>query len=793
MSVHLIFMKDGAKMTRPVLSREEYFKLRNTPENAKSFYDARGGDEQAKAAQVQFCYNDLLPDGVLKGCCHPSSTFAHDIDCDSQEEQARIRDVLLEKKDEIGLLELSGSARYGLHAVCRRQAGKTIRECQYALSMATQTEYDTNARGLARVLYTGPATEDNLFWLDDAIFEETLTAEESAEEYKRLKEREQKNQEDIPPTAKKANKHYRPWEEPLYSKESRNQGSSSSTMAAQENIPKFPDSLDKKNASSETISERTRFIAEGVMKEKGLDRRDFVDEGGRHTTVKIFLSGATQLLTKAEANGVLQELMPDHWGDQNIQQLVNDFYQNYTNPSQRLLKYQEQLFAQSRWLSAAELSAPQGMLGDAPPEMPKKLPKLIRLLTSRTPDVYKPAVAHAVFPALGTHLCGVSFRYTDNRIHEATLMNCLMAKTGAGKGCIDKPIERIMADIKKRDKDNEQREADWKADCQRKGANKDKLTRPEGLVIQIIDPDMTKPALVTRMDEAEGHFVYVKLNELDLFEQLKGQTGKQHFQLMCLAFDPDSEYGQTRYGTQSVTARPRCRFNWNACTTILKGRKFFRAVLTDGPISRINFCTIPEEEIGCDQPVYGDYDLAFDEELKPFIDKLTSSRGQIECRQAYKLAQQLQQECAEFARLSQNATYWNLSHRACVIAWLKACVLYVANGQQWEKSIEDFIVWSMRYDLWCKMAFFGADIERAERGDDNRIGTRGPKNLLEMLPDVFTTEDARRVRRQENLDTDEKKCRNMLYQWLHRKYILQLTADSFQKSGQTPGMNGQIM
>ena len=521
------------------------------------------------------------------------------------------------------------------------------------------------------------------------------------------------------------------------------------------------------------------------MKEKGLDKSDFLDAGGRHTAVKIFLSGVTQLLTKAESNGVLKVLMPDHWGDDNIQQLVNDFYQNYTNPNQRLLKYQEELFTQSRRLSVSDSSHPQGMLGETPPEMPKKLPKLISLLTSKTPDVYKAAVANAVFPALGAHLCGVSFTYTDNVEHEATLMNCLMAPTGSGKGCIDEPIRHIMADIKRRDEENERREAEWKKDCQKKGANKDKLVRPEGLVIQIIDPDMTKPALVTRMDEAEGHFVYVKLNELDLFEQLKGQTGKQHFQLMCLAFDPKSEYGQTRYGTQSVTARPRCRFNWNACSTIIKGRRFFRKVLTDGPISRINFCTIPEEVIGSEQPVFGIYDLAFDEELKPYIDKLNSARGVLDCQQAYKLAKQLQQECAEFARLSQSDTYWNLSHRACVIAWLKACVLYVANGLQWEKSIAEFTSWSLRYDMWCKMAFFGADIERAERGEDGSLNRRGPRNLLEMLPNEFTLNDAKRVRQQEGLSNQDKKCENMIRQWVHRNYVLRVTDDSFVKASIT--------
>ena len=769
--VNLIYMDgNGHKVARPVADRTDYTALRNAPENAKNFYDARAGDKAAKGRQTQFNYNDLLPDGVLRGCCHPSSTFAHDIDCNSAEEQARIRDVLIAKKDETGLLELSGSAGYGLHAVCRRPLGRTVRECQYALSMATQTEYDTNARGLARVLYTGPATADNLFYLDDAIFDEPLSVEESAEEYERLKLREKNGEEEVPPQAKKALKHYRPWEEETPSDSPRG-----------EQKPGTPEKRagKKEEVRGKKADERTRFIAEGVMKEKGLQPSDFVDEGGRHTTVKVLLSGVTQLLTREEVNGVLSELMPDHWQDENIQQLVSDFYQNYTKPTQRLTRYQEQLFAQSRRI-ADTTTAPYP--ASAPPEMPKRLPKLVELLTSRTPEPYKAAVAHAVFPPLATHLCGVRFRYTDNVEHEATLMNCLMGGTGSGKGCIDKPIERIMADIKRRDKENEHREREWKKECLRKADNKDKRDRPEGLVIQIIDPDMTKPALVTRMDEAEGHFVYVKLNELDLFEQLRGMTGKQHFQLMCLAFDTDATYGQTRIGTQSVTARPMCRFNWNACTTILKGRRFFRKVLTDGPISRINFCTIPDDEIGAEQPVYGQYDGEFDEQLKPYVDRLVAARGLTGCQQATRLARKLQQECADTARLTQSEVYWNLSHRACVIAWLKACVLYVANGGRWEKPIDDFIRWSLQYDLWCKMQFFGDDIAKANSGEDSRIGKRGPQNLLELLPDEFTTEDAKRVRLQQGLDNSGNRCRNMIYQWMNRKYVLQLTVDSFKKT-----------
>ena len=780
MIYQITYVKDESgqnrKVARLVKDRQELLALRDSPDNLGHLAKAKQGDKAEKAELLQLAYNIGYVDGLLAGCKSIGSFFFYDVDLYGQDSDA-LKNLILSKKEEIGLMMLERSASGGWHLVCRRERGKTILECIVKTSLTLRLEMDTGAKDLQRVVFSTSGSADDLVYLDDELFGEPMSREECEAEYQVLKERERKKLEEVPAGAKKANKHYRPWEDNnSKGAEGRTQGTGTSvTSQATPQMSQSP-------CTTEEVTERTRFIAEGVMKEKGLDASDFVDEGGRHTAVKIFLSGATQLLSKGETNGVLQELMPQHWGDQNIQQLVNDFYQNYTNPSQRLLKYQEELFTKSRRLSASELSAPQGMLGERPPEMPKKLPKLIKLLTSRTPDAYKPAVANAVFPALGAHLCRVSFKYTDNVVHEATLMNCLMAETGAGKGCIDKPIEFVMKDIKKRDDENEKREKEWKQDYERKGANKDKMLRPEGLVIQIIDPDMTKPALVTRMDEAEGHFVYVKLNELDLFEQLKGKTGKQHFQLMCLAFDPDSEYGQTRYGTQSVTARPKCRFNWNACSTILKGRKFFRNVLTDGPISRINFCTIPEEEIGCDQPIYGIYDLAFEEELKPYIDKLTSARGQIDCQQAFRLAKRLQQECAEFARLSQNRVYWNLSHRACVIAWLKACVLYVANGQQWERSIEDFIIWSLRYDMWCKMAFFGADIERAERGEDSRLGKHGPRNLLELLPDEFTIDDARRVRQQEGLDTDDKKCRHMLSQWVYRNYISQITDHSFKKA-----------
>ena len=778
--IYHITYKNNRKYATPVKNREEFLALRNSKENLENLAKARTGDSEAKGRLVQFAYNLGHVSGALAGCKSIGSYFFHDIDCYDQSESEALAKHILAKKDEIGLMFLEKSASGGFHAVCKRMPGTTILENQVKIANILKIEMDTNTKDLQRVAYGSSGSPEDLLYLDDVLFTEPMSAEECEAEYARLKERERRGEEQVPPGAKKARKHYKPWED---------EDVSSRPSAARGEI-----SVSSKGDVSTTLDmtsldERIRFIADAVLKAKNLERSDFLDIGGRHSAVKIFLSGANQLLSKEEANGVLAELMPEHWADKNIQDCVRDFYDKYYNPTQKLTKDQEGIYTESRRLGggilgqgqAAKPSANADEQIEQMPEMPseKKLPKLIRLLTRNTPAQYKAAVAHAVFPPLGTHLKEVSFEYTDYVQHEATLMNCLMAHTGAGKGCIDEPIRHIMADIKRRDEENTRREAEWKKDCQKKGANKDKQVRPEGLVIQEIDPDMTKPALVTRMDEAEGHFVYVKLNEIDLFEQLKGQTGKQHFQLMCLAFDPGAEFGQTRIGTQSVTARPKCRFNWNACTTIQKGRKFFSRVLTDGPISRINFCTIPEMEIGAEQPIYGKYDSAFDEELKPYIDNLVNARGQIDCPQAFKLAKKLQEECAEFARLSQDETYWNLSHRAIVIAWLKACVLYVANGCQWEKSIEDFIRWSLQYDLWCKMQFFGADIEAANRGEE-RIGTRGPRNLLELLPDEFTIEDAKRVRRQQGMDT--VKTGNMVSTWKKRHYVVQMADGSFIKS-----------
>ena len=409
-------------------------------------------------------------------------------------------------------------------------------------------------------------------------------------------------------------------------------------------------------------------------------------------------------------------------------------------------------------------------------ELPPKLPRLIKLLVSKTPKMYQPAVSQAVFPPLAAHLCSTRFRYIDNVEHEATLMSILCAPTGSGKECVSEPINHIMADIRTRDAEQRAREKAWKDECNSKGSNKDKRERPEGLVIQEVNIDMTNPAFVLRMKEAEEHFLYAKVNELNLFDALKGKTN-QHFRIMELAFDLGI-YGQDRVGVQSVTETVRVRFNWNASCTPKKCRDYFRRVVTDGPVSRISFSTIDRRPCGSEIPVYGSYDAAFDEELRPYIENLVKARGLVDCPQAFKLAQKLVGENAEFARLSQNYVFENLSFRANVIAYLKACVLYVANGMKWEKSIEDFVRWSERYDLWCKLKLFGQMIYEAdnEQAKTDKEFVSGPKNLLRMLPDEFTLEDYLKLRRQQGFEGDDRKrAMNAINQWVHRGYVARLT------------------
>ena len=568
---------------------------------------------------------------------------------------------------------------------------------------------------------------------------------------------------------------------------------------------------------AESASEKNLIAFDLFQESAGLKGMNIDTVGSRHSSLLAIMSaGASRVMSEEELMKVVAKRMPSYYQENDCHQLIHDFYAKYGDSSKpfsrdviRVNALAEQA---AKSLLAGDCKSPERLTGDflsgqngysllagdykspghlgdcksperltgsnlnvqscnasypPPPLMPKKLPKLVELLISKTPEIYQPAVAHAIFPPLATHLWNTRFRYIDNVEHEATLMTCLLAGTGAGKSCVQMPISMIMEDIRKRDQENLKREKEWKEEMMRKGANKDKRKRPDNLIIQEIDADMTNPAFVMRTAEAKGHFLYTSLNEIDQFDALKG-IGNQHFRIMCLAFDPGNQYGQTRVGTQSVTERVTVRFNWNASTTIQKGQRYFSKVLTDGPLSRINFCTIPEREIGDKIPVYGTYDDQFRKELKPYIENLCMATGLIDCPEAYRLAEILSEENADFSQVTQNRIYENFTFRANVIAYLKACVLYVANGCRWEPEIEDFIRWSERYDLWCKMRFFEEDIQKANNVGEHS-NKRGPSNLLQSLPDTFTEQQV--VEARAALGLSEEGTAHLLSTWVYRKYV----------------------
>ena len=538
-------------------------------------------------------------------------------------------------------------------------------------------------------------------------------------------------------------------------------------------------------------SEKNLIAFDLFVQSAGLEGMAIDTVGSRHSSLLAIMSaGASRVMSEEELMKVVRTKMPSYYQEDDCHQLIHDFYAKYADSSKPMsrdvirvnalaeqkaneVKSEERRVKNSNADGnyTVQSSNLQVQSSDEdypePPAMPEKLPKLVELLISRTPEIYKPAVAHAIFPPLATHLWQTSFRYIDNVVHEATLSTCLLAGTGAGKSSVDKPIRYIMEDIRKRDAENLKREKEWKEEVTRKGANKDKRKRPDNLVIQEIDADMTSPAFVMRTAEAQGRFLYTSLNELDQFDALRG-SGNQQFRIMCLAFDPFNLFGQQRVGVQSVTERVTIRFNWNASTTIQKGQRYFSKVLTDGPISRINFCTIPEREIGDEMPVYGDYDDAYREALKPYIENLNNARGLIDCPEAFQLALRLKDENAEFSRLSQDRVYENLSFRANVIAYLKACVLYVANGCKWEPEIDEFIRWSERYDLYCKMRFFGDAIKRANDTGE-KSSKREPSNMLMQLPDEFTYQQVIDLRVARGMD--KKGTSRMLGNWKERHYI----------------------
>ena len=746
MSCYVISYQDGHKVARPVETEAEYRALRGSERQCRMVDACRNGSTEAKRRLLQMNYSCIPTDGILRGCKTPSNSVGMDIDFDPtdpayEQKMAEVPQMILAKKDEVGLLMLERSVKKGYHMVFKRRLELSQEENLRWASELLGVKYDEGAKDITRVFFTTTSDPKDLLFLDKELFRPTpqpspvmqgegVISNASQESLQKERNTSIISQKTLP-DAKETSEVITP--SPYITGEGRGEG-------LYDGIP-YP-----------TIIEALEDQLGGVPA-----------HGSRN---QFIFSMACQLryICNDDPEWIAQVLPT--YGEAREKQMAT--IRSACNRSQN--KAMPKLLL--RAIDVARSIVTDTESGEAgencPPPMPKKLPPLIKLLISKTPKIYQPAVAHAVFPALATHLWKTRFRYIDNVEHEATLMNVLMAGTGAGKNCIVTPINCILKDIRERDAISLEKERMWKDEMNTKGANKDKKKRPEGIVVQEVDADMTNAAFVLRLAEAEEHFLYVRMNEIDQFDALKTSgRSKSQFQIMCLAFDPGNTYGQTRVGTQSISARVCIRFNWNASTTIRKGQQYFQSVLTDGPISRINFCTIPEQPIGSDTPIYGSYDAEFESQLRPYIDRLNAARGLIECPQAFRFAKELDKENKRFAELSRSRTFENLSFRANVIAFLKAMVLYVAQGEQWDKTIEEFIRWSEQYDLWCKMQFFGEAIDEAN-GSSQRH-KRGPKNLLDLLPERFTAEEAIAVRRQNGLDAEH--TASMLANWKSRGYI----------------------
>ena len=755
--------------------------------------------------------------------------FQTTVDVDDKEfvEQALEKARELNCSDSIWkgkLLHLEYSARKKLHIDIRMPIGMTIEETQKAYCEALGVSYDESCISPERMIYiTDKDSEiyrskdwyavlpaEELKARREAFLKRGLTIDGRGKvNFPQISQMTQIHSEEVPDAGKSV-------------KSVLSVGPEDNMSAGKGNFPQISQMT---QIHSDSASEKNLIAFDLFQESAGLKGMNIDTVGSRHSSLLAIMSaGASRMMSEEELMKVVAKRMPSYYQEPDCHQLIHDFYAKYGDSSKpfsrdviRVNALAEQaaksllagdyksperlaggfLPGQYGYSSlAGDYKSPERLAGNhtvqssmfqvqsngvqsnedeypAPPPMPKKLPKLVELLISRTPEIYQPAVACAIFPPLATHLWQTRFRYIDNVEHEATLSSVLLAGTGAGKSCVQKPIDFIMEDIRKRDQENLKREKEWKDEMMRKGANKDKRKRPENLIIQEIDADMTNPAFVMRTAEAKGHFLYTSLNEIDQFDALKG-IGNQQFRIMCLAFDPDNQYGQTRVGTQSVTERVTIRFNWNASTTIDKGQRYFSKVLTDGPLSRINFSTIPERDIGEDIPVYGTYDDEFRKALKPYIENLCMATGLVECEEAYRLAEVLKNENAEFSRTSQNRIFENFSFRANVIAYLKACVLYVANGYRWEPEIEDFIRWSERYDLYCKMRFFG-DMIAKEASTAEKSSKRGPENILQLLPDVFTEPQLEAIRLEHGLKAQG--CKNVIKQWIYRKYIVRMESE----------------
>ena len=770
----------------------------------------RGGNDELKKQLPFRCahyYQFRDNRRSQKNAVPESFLFQTTIDVDDKE----YVDKAIEKARELNcsdtiwngaLLHLEYSARKKLHIDIRMPIGMTIEETQRAYCEALGVPYDESCITPERMLFITDKTSEiyrSPHWYEVLPAEEIKARREAflkrgltidgKKNLPQISQMTQIHSGEVPGAGKSV-------------KSVLSVGPEDDASAGAGNLPQIPRMT---QIHSDSASGKNLIAFDLFQESAGLKGMNIDTVGSRHSSLLAIMSaGASRVLSEEELMKVVAKRMPSYYQENDCQQLIHDFYAKYGDSSKPMSQAVIRINAQAEkssqkdavaFQSASSVGSEGGTDMNAedekltPPPMPEHLPKLVELLLSKTPDVYKPAVAHAIFPPLATHLCKTTFKYIDNVEHEATLMCCLLAGTGAGKNCVQMPINMIMEDIRQRDRENLQREKEWKEEVTRKGANKDKRKRPENLIIQEIDADMTNPAFVMRTAEAQEHFLYTSLNEIDQFDALKGQ-GNQQFKIMCLAFDPGNSYGQTRVGTSSITERITIRFNWNASTTVQLGQRYFSKVLTDGPISRINFCTIPEREIGAEMPVYGEYDDAFREALRPYIENLCKASGRIDCAEAFALAEKLKDENADFSRMSQNRVFENLSFRGNVIAFLKACVLYVANGCKWEPEIEEFIRWSESYDLWCKMIFFGAGIAKANEVGE-KSSKRGPANLLQQLPDTFTYTQAEMVRLQN--DFDKKGTAKMLRNWVYRHYIEKIPPKGANADGADGEQGGKVL
>ena len=775
--INLVYKEGGEKHCRPIKTLEELMAVCNTPENIQNWNDfRRTGEDRYKHALVQVNYNCQVPEGgLLKGVKTVSPFFFYDIDCRDREECRRIINQLLQMKDRLGLVEVAESASYGVHAVARRMPGRTILESQVRLSMLTRTEMDTNNKENNRVVFHGPVDAETTPLLEEALFTESLSEEEAAAEYLRLKEREQQGLEEVPAGAKKSNKHYRPWEdgsiaaltgvEAAGARQSSVESGSTLAVAALQCCSSKYDPEARYNGVlfKDIIAKYWELFNDGKTPSDG-DRNVLTFELA--VTIRSICGYSLDRLTAVVPN---YWAMPDGTCTQEDQAEWYKTIENALKEPRKGMPYRlKQVLGALK--SQAGVKACGGTL-TTPPPMPKKLPPLIRLLTKNVPWFYKPAVAGAVFPALGVHLHGVKFRYWDNVEHEATFMSVLIGRQSIGKGTIKKPIEYIMEDIRQRDIPNRQREAEWK--LKNPGAKPKKEPRPADICIQMLIDNLTDAVFNQRIVDANNNgqrFIYTIVDEIEGLKKVTSKgTADEVGLLIRKAFD-NSDAGQERVGSDSVSGIAPLRWNFNASTTPPNARKFFYKMVNDGTVGRLDVSTIIRSDDDDDTaPILGIYDHTFAQELKPYIDRLEAANGLIECQQAKKLSLDMKQENRDVARLYESEAYRVLSYRANVIAWLKGMVLYVAHGYKWSKEIADFVRWSQQYNLWCKMLYFGQQLERELREEVEIQRQSGPQNLLELLSDEFTKEQYYRMRQSQGRSGDGD---STLRSWVSRGYIV---------------------